>query len=166
MIIVFLNTGVRISELTNLDISDINFCNKTIRIIGKGNKERIIPLNSFMVGKLREYLEQREDSYKALFITNRGKRISNKAVENICKKAFELIGLNNKEYSAHTLRHTAAMIMYNQTKDMLITREFLGHESIASTQIYAIANADSVKEAINKNPLNKFQIQMIGERGE
>ncbi len=156
IITVFLNTGIRISELVNLNISDIDFYNKSAKIIAKGNQERIIFFNNHTIEKIKEYLSIRKDNNDALFISNRNRRICVVSVENICKKAFELIGVDNKKLSAHSLRHSAAIIMYQNTKDILLVKEFLGHKSVSTTQIYTKAHSDCIKDAVDRHPLNIF----------
>lgn len=123
---VFLTTGVRISELVSLNINKIDFDNKLCRLIGKGNVERTIYFSSNCINKLQLYLNTRNDNNDALFLSNQSKRISVDAVEDICHKAYKLLGLSDcTGYSAHTLRHTSATIIYRSTRDILLTKEFL-----------------------------------------
>lgn len=156
----FLNTGMRLSELININIKDINLKQKTIYIIGKRNKERTIFLNSSCVSDITKYLNTRKvlDLNEALFINQFGKRLSEDSIENICKTAFKLAGLEEYNFTVHTLRHTAATHLYDYTKDILIVKEFLGHESISSTEVYAHICNEEVKKAVNSNPLANFKI--------
>ncbi len=125
IITLFLNTGIRLSELVGLDISDIDFDTKSMEILGKGNKRRTVFLTDKAIRKIQLYLKTRDDNIEALFISSRNQRISNKDVQDLCSKAYELAGLSEEKYTVHTLRHTAATYMYRETKDILIVKEFL-----------------------------------------
>lgn len=157
IIILFLTTGIRISELIGINIKDINLNEKYIKIVGKGNRERIVYLNESCKKQLEKYLRNRvytdEDP---LFISSQKKRISKSSIENICKQAYKLLGIEGKHYSVHTLRHTAATILYKYTNDILLLQSFLGHASLKSTEIYTHVYNSSVKEAVEKNPLSNF----------
>lgn len=155
IITLFLNTGMRLSELANIDIKNIDFKAKTIKIIGKGNKERIIYLNKSSLNAINKYLDTRNYRLdEALFLNNKNKRLSIYGIEKICKKAFVLAGLEEKNYTVHSLRHTAATYVYKETKDILIVREFLGHSTIKSTEIYTHIENEELKKAVDRNPLN------------
>lgn len=160
----FLSTGARVSELINTNIRDVNFNKNTLTVIGKGNKERTLYLNEKAKNSLKKYLEQRNRNKKIislnepLFLNKNGHRLKIDGMEDICSKAFKLIGLSNYNYTTHTLRHTAATMMYLYvTQDILVIKEFLGHTSITSTQIYTHSYNKKVKEAVDKNPLNDFE---------
>ncbi|MCR5150657.1 MAG: tyrosine recombinase XerC [Clostridiales bacterium] len=155
----FLNCGIRLSELINIDISDISFDNKTIRIVGKGNKERIIYLNDSAVNAINEYLKIRPKDgvidKDALFISNRMTRLSKESVQKMVEKYLNKIGLSNMGFSVHKLRHTAATLMYQYGEtDVLELKELLGHENLATTEIYTHINNEQVRLAVEKNPLN------------
>ncbi len=160
IISVFLHTGIRLSELVNLSIDDfdLNKDEQFIRIKVKGNKETSVFFSKFIMDKIKRYLKTRKDTNNALFISNRNERISIDAVADICKKAFKLIGITDKKYSTHSLRHTAAVLIYTQTKDLLVTKEFLNHSNICSTEIYAHVEDESIRNAVNSNPLAHFKI--------
>lgn len=159
IITLFLSTGIRLSELINIDINDINFDDNSITIFGKNSKERIVYFSSYCKEKLFEYLNTRvENDNRALFINRWGKRVGVNAVENICERAYKLLGINNNGYTVHTLRHTSASIMYIYVaNDVLLVKEFLGHASLASTQIYTHLNNNKLREAVDKNPLNNYE---------
>lgn len=162
IISLFLTTGLRASELININLEDINFSNNTIRINkGKGNKEREIVFSNKYKERLLDYIALRNKKNKVvklsepLFISYQNKRIGIDGIEDICKKAYELMGLEKCGYTTHTLRHTAASLMYIYVKqDILLLKEFLGHSSINTTQIYTHICNEKVKEAVEKNPLN------------
>lgn len=160
IISVFLFTGIRLSELANLSITDFNLQNEDqfVNIRVKGNKEKSVYFCKSVMQQIKLYLNTRNDSCNALFISNRKTRISIDAVADICKKGFELIGIKDNSYSTHTLRHSAAVLIYNQTKDLLVTKKFLNHVNISSTQIYAHIEDEHVRNAVNSNPLANFEI--------
>lgn len=160
IISVFLMTGIRLSELVSLSITDFNFEKEDqfVLIKVKGNKEKSVYFCKSVMQQIKTYLGTRTDSCNALFISNRKTRISIDAVADICKKGFELIGIKDNKYSTHSLRHTAAILIYNQTKDLLVTKQFLNHSNISSTQIYAHIEDENVRNAVNSNPLANFKI--------
>lgn len=156
IITLFLNAGLRASELININISDIDFSNKQVRIIGKGNKERIVILNNKCMTSITKYLKTRNDTEKPLFITANSKRFTLMGIEEVCQKAYKLAGLNNCKYSAHILRHTSATYLYKSSQDIFVVKEFLGHSSIEATEIYTHIMSKTLKDAVNKNPLNNI----------
>ena len=162
IITLFLNTGLRLSELVNLDLNDIR--NNNLTFIGKGNKERAIPLNSACVDAIAEYLKVRPvDGVKdknAIFLSSRKQRISNNMVHKIVKKYLSEAGLDPRRYSAHKLRHTAATLMYKHGHvDIRALQEILGHESIATTEIYTHLDKQQLKDAVDSNPLSDFTVE-------
>lgn len=163
IISLFLNTGTRASELINIDIKDINFKNNSIIVSGKGNKERVVFFANSCKEKLIKYLNIRFkgktfiDISEPLFISCRKKRISIDAIEDICSKAYQLMGLKEYKYTTHTLRHTAATLIYIYVaQDILLLKKILGHESITSTEIYTQVYDSKTKEAFEKNPLSNI----------
>lgn len=161
IISLFLASGMRLSELSNIKIKDIDFSKKNVQIIGKGNKERIVYLTDKIIKQLKKYLDTRQiiDINEYLFINNKNTKLSNRSIENICDRAFKLVGINDKKYTVHTLRHTFATYIYKQTKDILVVKEILGHETINATMIYSHIDNDDLKKAVRSNPLNDFQIE-------
>ncbi len=158
IITTFLNTGVRISELVSLNIDKIDLNNKLCKLIGKGRVESVIYFNDYTLNKINLYLSTRKDNNEALFLSNQNKRISNSAVEDICKTAYKLIGLTDTDnYSSHTLRHTSATLIYKNTKDILVTKEFLRHKNIDTTLIYTHIEDEDIKKAVEANPLANFK---------
>ena len=157
----FLNSGIRLNELINIKISDINFNQNTIRVKGKGNRERMVYFNSLCNKKLREYLNFRErkgeilDINNFLFLNNKRKQLGVDGIEYICHKAYKLANLEEYGYTIHTLRHTAATLLYRYvTQDLLIIKEFLGHQDIITTQIYTHVYNKQLVDAMNRHPLN------------
>ncbi len=161
IITLFLNCGLRLSELVGLNVTDIR-TDGTARILGKGNKERVIYLNSACVNAISEYLKVRPmDGVKdrnALFISNQLKRMSPKTVQALVYKYLEKIGLDSQGYSCHKLRHTAATLMYQHGNvDIRVLKEILGHENLGTTEIYTHLNAQQMENAASSNPLSKVK---------
>ena len=160
IITLFLNCGMRLSELTGINISDIDFENNKLTVIGKGDKERTIYLNKACMKAINSYLEVRPhdgvkfDSRNALFLSEQRKRISNRTVQYIVKQELRAAGIDSRKYSVHKLRHTAATLMYKYGQvDIHALQEVLGHESISTTEIYTHVDNDQIRNAIESNPL-------------
>lgn len=163
IITLFLNCGMRLSELVGININDIDFSECKLNVIGKGNKERTIYLNRACMRAISDYLEVRPKegikhdnkySEKALFLSERRTRISNRTVETIVDKQLRIAGLDSRKYSVHKLRHTAATLMYQYGQvDIRALQELLGHESISTTEIYTHVSNDQVRNAVESNPL-------------
>ncbi len=155
----FLNCGLRLSELCSLDLNDISSEN-TLTVTGKGNKERIIYLNSACLDAINDYLKVRpKDNLpaadrKALFISRNHRRISPKTVQHIVKTYLEKSGLGDMGYSTHKLRHTAATLMYQHGNvDIRVLKDILGHSNLGTTQIYTHVSDKQIKNAVDSNPL-------------
>ena len=164
IITLFLNCGVRLSELVNININDISFSECKLNVIGKGNKERTIYLNNSCMSAINSYLLDRPkdikeiDSKNALFLSERRERISNRTVQSIVKKELQKTGLDVNKYSVHKLRHTAATLMYQYGNvDIRALQELLGHESISTTEIYTHVDNSQVRSAVENNPLANFK---------
>ncbi len=163
ILMLFLNCGLRLAELTSLNITDINFESKTMRIIGKGNKERTVYLNKSCLMALESYLNERprdgladEDARKALFISRLNKRMGRQAVQLMVYKYLAEIGLDGQHYSVHKLRHTAATLIYQHSDtDVMVIKDVLGHENLSTTEIYTHVSSEEVRKAIANNPLSK-----------
>ena len=163
IITLFLNCGMRLSELVGINLNDIDFKERKLNVIGKGNKERTIYLNEACMKAINDYIEVRPKeaikhdskfSEKALFLSERRSRISNRTVENIVTNKLQAAKLDTKKYSVHKLRHTAATLMYQYGKvDIRALQELLGHESISTTEIYTHVSNEQVKNAVENNPL-------------
>ena len=160
IITLFLNCGMRLSELVGINIKDIDFNDCKLNVIGKGNKERTIYLNKACINSINEYLKVRpntkikHDSNDALFLSERRERISNRTVQYTVEKELRKAGLDTKKYSTHKLRHTAATLMYKYGNvDIRALQELLGHESISTTEIYTHVDNEQVRNAVESNPL-------------
>lgn len=159
----FLNCGMRLSELCSLNYTDIK-PDGSLKILGKGNKERVIYLNEACLTAINEYMKVRPNDKiiakdkTALFVSRRGQRISNKTVQYIVKTFLEKAGLGGQGYSTHKLRHTAATLMYQQGGvDIRVLKDILGHENLGTTQIYTHVSNSQVEEAFKSNPLSKVK---------
>lgn len=157
IITLFLNCGMRLSELVGLNLSDINFTENKMKLLGKGNKERYIYFNNACRESLLEYINSRENSVQdpdAVFLSRKNRRISRRRVEQIIDNHLRKIGLSGQGYSVHKLRHTAATLMYQHGHvDTLTLKEILGHKSIATTEIYTHLTSDILKNAAESSPL-------------
>ncbi len=159
----FLNCGLRLSELCSLNLGDIRG-DSTMRVLGKGNKERIVYLNDACISAIEEYMKVRpNDSIiatdrNALFISRNRRRISKKTVQFTVKKYLEKAGLDGQGLSTHKLRHTAATLMYQHGNvDIRVLKDILGHSNLGTTQIYTHISDNQIKNAIDSNPLSKVK---------
>ena len=157
---VFLYCGLRISELVNLNLNDINYEDNSIKFYGKGNKERYVPLHPESLSAIDNYLPQRNkitpndaEAKKALFLSNRGNRISQRTIQIMVKKYAKKSGIKNPErITPHKLRHSFATMVYKNTKDLRIIQKLLGHSDISTTQIYTHTDKEERKDAVNQLP--------------
>lgn len=169
ILIIFLNCGLRLSELVGLNLNDVRYGSSTIKVLGKGNKERIIYLNNACLDAIKNYLAVRpNDGLKdknALFISKQKKRISPKTVQYIVKKYLKQIGL--EDLSVHKLRHTAATLMYQYGNvDIRVLKDILGHENLATTEIYTHLSNKQMESAANANPLSEVKQRNIDRKKE
>lgn len=156
---IFLNCGLRISEIVGLNIQD--FQSDHLRVLGKGNKERIVFLNDATVDAIRSHLDLRKlvksPDGNAMFLSSRRNRISRETVHSMVKKTLLKAGLDSTQYSAHKLRHTAATLMLQNGVDVRTLQEVLGHENLNTTQIYTHVDDASLRIAAQSNPLGSFK---------
>lgn len=161
IIMLFLNCGLRLSELSSINIDKING-DDNLTVIGKGNKERTIFLNEACVQAIQEYLKFRPivSGEKALFLSKRRQRMSNRAIQHMIDRYLEKTGLDPLVYSVHKLRHTAATLMYKYGNvDIRALQEILGHESVSTTQIYTHLDDDRLRKAVKSNPLGNRKLK-------
>lgn len=170
IITLFLNCGMRLNELVSIDLSDIQ--GDQLLLHGKGNKERMVYLSDACLAAIQQYQDSKLQEFalpvtkskphpgckpydkKALFLSSRGNRISNRQVENIVKTALENAGLGDSGYSPHKLRHTAATLMYQHGNvDVRVLQNILGHENLGTTQIYTHVSDPQMEAAMKQNPL-------------
>lgn len=157
----FLNCGMRVSELVGIDIRHIDSDFQYLRVTGKGNKERIVYLNDACRFALCDYMTERlsqkhaKVQTNALFLSRLEQRINVKTVQAMVYKYLKLSGLESKQYSVHKLRHTAATLMYQSGHvDVRVLKEILGHEQLNTTQIYTHVSNGDMEKAMTQNPLS------------
>ena len=158
ILMIFLNCGIRRSELVGLNITDVY--EDRIRVVGKGNKERFVYFGTPCRKAIDDYLVERNKKVlsdnRALFGSRNGERISVSAVHRLVKKALTQAGLDAEQFSAHKLRHTAATLMLSGGVDVKTVQEVLGHENLNTTQIYTHIENTELKIAAEANPLSKL----------
>ncbi len=161
MVTLFLNCGMRLSELVGINLNDIDRDLRSMRVIGKGNKERIIYLNEACRSAITSYLPHRIPSdctakpTPALFLSSRYQRISTKTVQWVVYKYLDRAGLESRHYSVHKLRHTAATLMYRSGHvDVRVLKDILGHAQLNTTQIYTHISDEQMEQAMAQNPLS------------
>lgn len=164
MLHIFLNCGLRLSEIKNLNLDDINLKDDRFTIIGKGNKERTNYLNDITKEALLKYLEIRDTSHdkargNPLFLTAYGLRMSDKTIKMIVKRAYKKSGLDEKVYSVHTLRHTCATILYKAGCDIHTIQKLLGHVQIDTTEIYTHLHDQEVMDVMLNHPLAQYKME-------
>ena len=159
----FLNCGLRLAELCSLNLGDIK-PDGTMTITGKGNKERLVYLNSACQSAVQEYLKVRPNDNinaidrNALFVSRNKRRISPKTVQHIVKTYLDKAGLGDQGFSTHKLRHTAATLMYQHGQvDIRVLKDILGHANLGTTQIYTHVSDAQIKNAVDKNPLSNVK---------
>ena len=160
IILMFLTCGMRLEELVNINLSDLR--NNVLVITGKGNKERTVYLSESCVTAVNAYLKVRPVDgvidREALFISRQMRRISREMVQKLVKKYIKKAGLDEKKYSVHKLRHTAATLMYRDGNvDIRLLQEILGHSNLSTTQIYTHVDNSQLRTAIESNPISKLK---------
>lgn len=165
IICIFLNCGLRISEIVGLNLSDVR--TDHLRVVGKGSKERVVYLNEATAQAINAYLSVRAtiNTYdkNALFLSNRRTRISREAVHSMVKNSLLKAGLDASKYSSHKLRHTAATLMLQNGVDVRTLQELLGHDHLNTTQIYTHVDNTELRMAADANPLGKYEPSSHGE---
>jgi integrase/recombinase XerC len=151
---IFYNTGMRLSELVNLKEKHIDCYNKTVKVLGKGNKERIIPVSLELIKKIQTYREDKlreitNADQQYLFINKMGRKLYSKYVYLAVNKYLKQVTTINKK-SPHVLRHTFATHLMNNGADMNSVKELLGHSSLAATQVYTHNTIEKLKDIHKK----------------
>ena len=158
---------MRLSELVNINLGDIKVETGSLKLLGKGNKERVVFLNEACISSIKNYIEKERNNIKvikdteALFVSIRtGNRLGARQIQKIVQASLRDAGLSGKGYSPHKLRHTAATLLYQHGKvDILVLKELLGHVNVGTTEIYTHISNDMIKEAVIKNPLSNEKIE-------
>lgn len=163
ILVLFLNCGLRLAELCSLNLSSIS-SDGSLTVLGKGNKERMVYLNSACLEAIKNYLKVRPNDNlpitdrNALFISRNHRRISPKTVQHIVKTYLEKSGLGGMGFSTHKLRHTAATLMYQHGEvDIRVLKDILGHANLGTTQIYTHVSDKQIKQAVDSNPLSNVK---------
>ena len=146
-------TGIRINELINLKIKNINIKKNEIKVLGKRDKERIIPLNNNIIIKTKLYLNhENRKLYESdfLLLTNKGEKVYPMMIYRMVKKCLSSL-INSEKYNPHLLRHTFATHILNKGADLNAIKDLLGHESLAATQVYTHNSIEKLKETHKKS---------------
>ena len=151
----FYQTGIRLSELINIRLTDVSFTNLELRVIGKRNKQRIVPLTNALATLLNTYIKKRDTEFPNnkihfLFVSNNGKKSYAKMVYRIVHYHLSLVSSVQKK-SPHVLRHAFATHLLNRGADLNAIKELLGHTSLLSTQVYTHVSSEKIKRAYKKS---------------
>lgn len=154
LMLMFYNTGMRLTELIRLTDSHINFSNHTVKVLGKGNKERIVPLSPDLISEIRTYIQAKKEELpdiinNSLLITEKGKPLAPRSVYSIVKNYLSQVTTIQKR-SPHVLRHTFATHLTNKGADLNAVKELLGHSSLAATQVYTHNTIEKLKNVYKK----------------
>ncbi len=154
-------TGARISEVINLELNQIDFEECIIRVVGKGKKERIIPLDDVAIEALDNYINNyrpfliKNETCNYVFLNKNGEKISRQMIFKILKNLANKVGIT-KEISPHTLRHSFASNLLNNGADLRVIQELLGHENLETTEIYSHLQNKKIKDDYNNHPHAHF----------
>lgn len=146
------STGIRVSELVSLNLDRVDFIGGVIKVLGKGKKERIVPIGDRALRKIREYLTKRTRQRKSatvLFLNKNNKRLTDRGVQNLIKKYIRIIALR-ENVSPHTFRHSFATHLLDKGADLRSVQELLGHASLSTTQIYTHITTEHLKSVYDK----------------
>ena len=156
MMQLFLQTGLRLDELTQLEKGDINLEEEYVRVRGKGDKERLVPLTETTIKALQTHLERmlpRAPEIKKVFLNQHGYPITTRGVQMVFDRICGAANLIKKGLSPHKLRHTCLALLYREDVDLMTLKELAGHDDIGSTEIYAHVDMGDVRKAVEKHPL-------------
>ena len=153
----FYETGIRLSELVNLNDGDVDFGRMAIKVTGKRNKQRIVPIGQGMADSLKRYMEMRNENFQflifnfqfPLFVTDKGQRVYPNWVYRLVRKNLSQV-VTLKKRSPHVLRHTFATAMLNNEAELEAVKELMGHESVSTTQIYTHTTFEELKKAYHQ----------------
>jgi len=145
----FYSTGLRISELVGLSTDDVDFISGIVKVMGKGKKERIVPIGEVAIQAIRKYLEKRRKQNNAIFLNKNGKRITTRGVRDIVEKYIHMAGIK-QGVSPHTFRHSFATHLLNRGADLRTVQELLGHANLSTTQIYTHLTTERLKSVYDK----------------
>jgi tyrosine recombinase XerC len=149
MLETFYSTGIRISELVALNIQDLDFISGAAKVLGKGRKERLVPIGEAAISSIRQYLDKRKSKADIIFLNKNGKRITERGARMAVDKYIKLVSLK-QGVSPHTLRHSFATHLLDRGADLRSVQELLGHSSISTTQIYTHLTTERLKNVYDK----------------
>lgn len=151
ILLIFYSTGLRVSELINLKTTNVDTSNSCIKVLGKGNKERIIPIQKELLQKIESYINERVDTATSnnVFVSEKGKPLYAKLVYNIVKNYLSKVTTIQKK-SPHVLRHSFATHLTNNGAELNAIKELLGHSSLAATQVYTHNSIEKLKKVFKK----------------
>ena len=152
----FLQTGARISEVSSLKLSNLSFKENYIKIKGKGNKERIVPITATTSNLLKEYIKVRRPTVETeiVFLNKYGKPLNNSSIRNNLKKYYKVAGIYKEGLAVHSLRHTCFTLLYKKGVDIRVIKDLAGHENISTTEIYTHLNNEELINNMKKHPLS------------
>lgn len=151
IISLFLSTGIRVSELTGLRIGDVDFQEKFIKIIRKGNKEQTLPINDSIVDLLKKYFKIRPKvSFDDFFVSKKGLPLRSNSAYHLVKKYLLLAGIKKDKMGCHILRHTFCTMLLNKEVNLVAIQELAGHRSLETTRKYLHINSVDLRNAVNK----------------
>ncbi|MBI4972653.1 MAG: tyrosine recombinase XerC [Candidatus Omnitrophica bacterium] len=145
----FYSTGMRISELVGLNTDDIDFISGVVKVMGKGKKERLLPIGEHAISAIRHYLERRRKKMRELFLNKNGRRITDRGIRGVVAKYIRLASIR-QGVSPHTLRHSFATHLLNRGADLRSVQELLGHANLSTTQIYTHLTTERLKSVYDK----------------
>jgi len=143
------SSGLRISELIGLSKTDVDYILGTVKVMGKGGKQRLIPVGDFALDTIRKYLKMRKDSSAILFAGNKSQKLSGRCIQKMLKKYLQKEGIT-KKITPHSLRHTFATHLLDNGCDIRSVQEMLGHKNLATTQIYTHVTSQMMKKIYDK----------------
>ncbi|MFN3531834.1 MAG: tyrosine recombinase XerC [Candidatus Brocadia sp.] len=143
------STGMRVSELVGIDVADVDFFNEVVKVKGKGKKERLQPIGNHALDAIRLYMDKRNSDNNALFLNNRGGRLTERSVARMLKKYVKKAGLS-LNISPHTFRHSFATHLLDRGADLRSVQELLGHANLSTTQIYTHITTERLKQVYDK----------------
>lgn len=143
------STGIRVSELVGLNENSVDMIGNVIRVMGKGKKERIVPIGDKAIEAIREYCEKRLKKSQALFLNKGGQRLTTRSIGNIINKYIQRTSIH-KKISPHALRHSFATHLLNRGADLRSVQELLGHQNLSTTQIYTHLTTEKLRNVYNQ----------------
>jgi site-specific recombinase XerD len=143
------STGMRVSELVSLNLDRVDFISNIVKVLGKGKKERLLPIGETALKVVKQYVDTREHKSDAVFLNHHGRRLTDRSVRNIVNKYILKASIQG-HMSPHALRHSFATHLLNAGADLRSVQELLGHVNLSTTQIYTHMTTEKLKSIYNK----------------